>query len=237
MIVTLIIILLNATDCATQYFHSIPGVPKKRNGGFSVSCELKISYFLTSLDKASSAEENDTKIINFGWVILNLCPLLEIQSFSNFAWFLRPMSKELCRGKAFHLVFWGSPLIHGNIRNMDGLPQNTLWKLLPDTILRSSVTNRAKFENDCISRNGHRIKITQPKLMILVSFSYAEVALSNDVKNITILDRKILKICHSAFFGHPIYISYWLLEDILVIGYNQGMLFDPFQSGLTHKHI
>ena len=31
--------------------------------------------------KASSAEENDTKIIKFGWVILNLCTLLEIQSF------------------------------------------------------------------------------------------------------------------------------------------------------------
>ena len=43
----------------------IPGVPKKWNGGFSVPCELKISYFLT-LDKASSAEENDTKIIIFG---------------------------------------------------------------------------------------------------------------------------------------------------------------------------
>ena len=42
--------------------------------------------------------------------------------------------------------------------------------------------NQAKFENYCISRNGHRIIITQPNLMILVSFSSAEDALSNDVK-------------------------------------------------------
>ena len=40
--------------------------PKKRNCGFSVLCELKMSYFLTSLDKASSAGENDTAIIKFG---------------------------------------------------------------------------------------------------------------------------------------------------------------------------
>ena len=58
---------------------------KERNGRFSVPCERKFSNCLTSLDKAFSAEENDIKIIKFGYVILNLCPLLEIQSFSNFA--------------------------------------------------------------------------------------------------------------------------------------------------------
>ena len=41
--------------------------------------------------------------------------------------------------------------------------------------------NQAKFENDCISRNGHRIKITHPNLMILVSFSSGEDAISNDI--------------------------------------------------------
>ena len=30
--------------------------------------------------------------------------------------------------------------------------------------------NPAKFENDCISRNGRRIKSTEPNVMILVSF-------------------------------------------------------------------
>ena len=47
-----------------------------------------MSYLLKSLDKTSSAEENDTKIVKFGCVILNLCTLLEIQSFSTFAGFL-----------------------------------------------------------------------------------------------------------------------------------------------------
>ena len=41
--------------------------------------------------------------------------------------------------------------------------------------------NRAKFENDRISRNGHGIKTTQPNLMILVSFCSAEDVWSNDV--------------------------------------------------------
>ena len=66
---------------------------------------------------------------------------------------------------------------------INGLPQNTIWKAFPRH--NSSLIgckNQAKFENDCISRNGHRIKITQPNSTILVSFSSAEDALSNDVK-------------------------------------------------------
>ena len=59
---------------------------------------------------------------------------------------------------------------------------------------------RAKFENDCVSKNGHRIKITQPNSMILVSFSSAE----NVYKNMTLLGQMVLKICRSAFFGHPL---------------------------------
>ena len=87
---------------------------KRGNGGFSVPCQLTVFciFFFTSLDKASSAEENDTKIIKFGWVIWILCPFLEIQSFSNFAWFLRPMSEELCREKPSKImVFCGRQLI------------------------------------------------------------------------------------------------------------------------------
>ena len=37
-------------------------------------------------------------------------------------------------------------------------------------------------KNDIISRNGHRIKIIQPNLMIYVSFFPAEDALSNAMK-------------------------------------------------------
>ena len=77
------------------------GCPQKSGtSDFQYLASSKCHIVLTPLDKASSAEENDTKIIKFDWVILNLCPLLEIQSFSNFAWFLRPMSEELCRDKA-----------------------------------------------------------------------------------------------------------------------------------------
>ena len=90
---------------------------KKRNGGFSVPSELKVLYLFTSKDQTSSAEENDTKIIKFGWVVLILCPLLEMRSFINFAWYLRPMSEGLCWEWPFIVVFWGSPLIRVNKRN------------------------------------------------------------------------------------------------------------------------
>ena len=42
--------------------------------------------------------------------------------------------------------------------------------------------NQSKFKNDCLSWNGYRINITQPNSMILVSFSSAEDALFNDVR-------------------------------------------------------
>ena len=65
--------------------------------------------------------------------------------------------------------------------------------------------NQAKFENDCVLRNGQRIKITQPNSKILVAFSSAEVALYmyDDVKRYGTLDRRVLKIHHSAFYGIP----------------------------------
>ena len=39
---------------------------KKRNGGVSVDCELKVLYIFISVDIASSAEENGTWIMKFG---------------------------------------------------------------------------------------------------------------------------------------------------------------------------
>ena len=68
---------------------------------------FKSGIFFTSLVKASIADENDTKIIKFGWVSLLLCPFLEIQSLSNFAWFLRPMSVEFCIGKGLSYGVFG----------------------------------------------------------------------------------------------------------------------------------
>ena len=92
-------------------YHSLYRVSQKKwNGGFLVHCELKVLHMITSLDRASSAEENDTKIIKFGWVILILWPFLEIRSFSNFAGFLRPMSGELWQDKPSITVFLWKPV-------------------------------------------------------------------------------------------------------------------------------
>ena len=57
--------------------------------------------------------------------------------------------------------------------------------------------NPAKFENDCILRSVHRLKITQPS---------AEDALYNDVKTkiMTCLTGKVLKIRRSTFLGHAV---------------------------------
>ena len=116
---------------------------KKRNCGFAVACDLKVPYLFTSSNQATPAEENDTKIIKFDWVIL----------------------------------------IRVNKRNtFNGIPQSIIMKGYSRH--NSSLIgrkNRAKFENDCISRNGHRMKTTQPNLMILVTFSSAEDVWSNDV--------------------------------------------------------
>ena len=168
--------------CSANY----TGCPQKAERWIFSTLLAKNVIFFTSLDEASSAEENDTKIIKFGWVTLNLCPLLEIQSFSNFAWFLRPMSKALCLGKAFHKVFWGSPLIRGNKRNTDQWSATKHHMELEGFSRHNSSLigrkNQANVFNDFISRNRHRIRITQPNLIILVSFSSAVDALSNDVK-------------------------------------------------------
>ena len=56
-----------------------------------------------------------------------------------------------------------------------GFLKNTIWKAFPDIILHSSVAKiSSEFENDSVSKNGHKIKITPPNLMILASFSSAE---------------------------------------------------------------
>ena len=79
----------------------IPDVPKKAELLIISTLWANSVIIFTSLNKTSSAEENDTKIIEFGWVILILCQLLETRSFSNFAWFLWPMSIELYRERPF----------------------------------------------------------------------------------------------------------------------------------------
>ena len=179
---------------------------KKRNGGFSVPYALKVLYIFTTLDKASSAEENDTKIIKFGGVILILNPFLDIQSFSNFAWFLPPMSEKLCRDKPSIMVVCGSPLIRVSFvaTNQWASPKHRIEGFSRHNYTLIGRKYQAKFENDCISRIGHRFKITQPNLMIMVSVSSAGDALSFNVKNMTFLARKVLKNPpFRSFFGTP----------------------------------
>ena len=55
----------------TRRLVAIPGVPEKRNGGFSVGrCHLKsvACFSIIHSDKASSFEKNDTKIIEWVWI-------------------------------------------------------------------------------------------------------------------------------------------------------------------------
>ena len=93
------------------------------------------------------------------------------------------MSEEFCRDKqAIHCPVEAHCSVFLLLPRINGLPQKHCMEGL--SCHNSPLIGRknpAKFENDCISRNGHRIKITQPNLMILVSFSSAEDALSNDV--------------------------------------------------------
>ena len=92
--------------------------------------------------------------------------------------------QKIVKGKAFNTVFCRSSLIRVSFVATD---QRASPKHLMEALSRHNSSligrkNQAKFENDFITRSGHRFKITQPNLMILVSFSSAEGALSNNVK-------------------------------------------------------
>ena len=70
--------------------------------------------------------------------------------------------------------------------------------------LRSSVAKiKQNLKMKCVSRNVHRIKITQPNSMILVPFSSAEDALFNDVKKYDTFRSQGTKIPPFLFFGTP----------------------------------
>ena len=184
---------------------SLYRVSQKKSGtaDFQYLAGQKCHIFLTSLDKTSSAEENDAKIVKFGWVILNLCTLLEIQSFSNFAGFLGTHEQRILSGQTIHTLSCGSPLFRVSFVATD---QRASTKHRMEGLSRhnSSLTgckNRAKFENDRISRNSNRIKITQLNLNDLVSFSSAEDALSNDVK--------IYNTFSSQCTENPLFLFFW----------------------------
>ena len=121
------------------------------------------------------------------------------------------MSEELCREKPSIMVFSGSPLIRVSFVATDqwASPKHLIQGFSRQNSSLIGRKNQAKIENDCISRSGHRFKITQPNLMILVSFFSVENALFNDVRNKKFLARKVLKIRRSGFFGtHGIHVMH-----------------------------
>ena len=79
--------------------------------------------------------------------------------------------------------------------------------------------NQAKFENDCVLTNGHRIKITQSNLMILVSFSSVEDALSNQCQKYDIFSSQDTENPPFRLFGGTSGIaitrSAWQLRETL----------------------
>ena len=121
---------------------------KKRNSGFSVPCKLKVWYIFTSLDKVSSPEQNDTKIIKCGWVILILCPFLEIQSFFKYSLDFGDRQAKNCEGKSLpYSVLW-KPIdpcffcFHGSM----GFPKHLMEALSRHNSSLIGRKNQAKFE-------------------------------------------------------------------------------------------
>ena len=122
-------------------------------------------------------------------------------------------------GLAFHVVFWGSPIdLHTTVCNSMESPlirvnkRNTAqWDSAKHDMKghsrhNSSLIgrkNQAKFENDCVFKKGHRIKITQPNSMILVSFSSVEDALFSDVKKRDTFSSQGTENPPFRFFGTP----------------------------------
>ena len=99
----------------TQYLYTIPGVQKKVEWQIFIPCKLKVLYLFTLLDKASSAEENDTMIIKFGWVIWIYADFLQYSNFQISLDFCD--ERRIVVGKVYHTALWRSPLIRGNKRN------------------------------------------------------------------------------------------------------------------------
>ena len=92
--------------------------------------------------------------------------------------------RRVMSGIAFHCNALGESCwtVFLLLTRNNGLPKTQQWKPIPNIILRSSVAKIKRNLNDCVLTNGHKIKITQSNIMILVSFSSAGVAWFEDVK-------------------------------------------------------
>ena len=145
-------------------------------------------------------------LVGYFWIYAHF---LKCSNFK-FRWIFATDERRILSGQTFHMMSCGSPLIRVSFVTTDqwASTKHHMGRFCPDTILRSSVANiQRKFENDCISRNRHRIKITQTNLLILVSFSSAEDALSNDVKKHTFSSQGTENLPFRFFLGHVVYIQ------------------------------
>ena len=91
--------------------------------------------------------------------------------------------RRIMLGMAFHCCFGEA---HWSVSTKETRFNRILQSIIMKGYSRhnSSLIGRknwAKFENDRFSRNGHRIKTTQPNFMILVLFSFMEDVWFNDV--------------------------------------------------------
>ena len=178
------------------------GCLKKAERRIFSTLRAKSVIFFTSLNKASSTKEHNTKIIKFGWVILVLCPFLETQSYSNFAWFLRPMSVD-CVGNGLSYARFRLRCIFCCVGSM-GFPKIPYKRPFPiQFYAHRSQKSSEIWKWPCFKKWASNS-------MNLVSFSFAEYVLFNDVKRkkMTLLACKVLKIIRSAFLGHPVYIFF-----------------------------
>ena len=87
-------------------------------------------------------------------------------------------------GMAFHVVYWGIPLNRVSFVDRDqwASPNHHMKGYSRHNSSLIGHKNQAKFENDFVLRNSHRVNITQPNSMILVSFSSVEDVSFDDVK-------------------------------------------------------
>ena len=116
---------------------------------------------------------------------------------------------------AFHYNALGNP---GPLNRVSFLDTDQ-WAFPPNTTMKGhsqhsliGLKNQAKFENDCVLTNGHRIKITQSNLMILVSFSSAEDVWFNDLNRYNTFSLQGTENPPFRFFWDTRYIT-WCVDS------------------------
>ena len=134
---------------------------------------------LALLDRAS-ADKNDTKIIEFGWLVWFYDNFVETQSFSNLHNLCELMVGEFspCGIHTFFLCC---------VYTDQWTSRDNVWMVTKGRFLNPlTCENWTKIENDLVSRNGHRIKTTQLNSAFLVSVFSEDDILSNEIKTCNI---------------------------------------------------